>query len=158
MPISPRNLRERSNTLLPFYAPLRRLFPEPVDCEKQICPDLVGATVIEHRVPDYKRDQECYRIVKTSNVDACMELNFTTGVCNIYYGWRPDKATRNHERSHCNGWAHTYSRQRQQYEWYPMPEAIASQESPEGSGHRSAASQGYGGRQSSARGQKYPSP
>ena len=39
------------------------------------------------------------------HVDACMELNFTTGVCNIYFGWRPDKATRNHERSHCNGWA-----------------------------------------------------
>ena len=37
---------------------------EPVDCEKQICPDLVGATVIEHRIPDHKRDQECYRIVK----------------------------------------------------------------------------------------------
>jgi hypothetical protein len=94
-----------------------------VDCEARICPDLVGATVIEHRVPGYQRDQECYRIVKgVLEVDACMELNLSTGVCTIWYDRRADRETRNHERSHCNGWAHTWDPQKRKYRWFPMDE------------------------------------
>ena len=94
-----------------------------MDCEARICPDLVGATVIEHRVPEYQRDQECYRIVKgVLDVDACMELNLTTGVCTIWYDRRADRETRNPERSHCNGWANTWDPQKRKYRWFPMDE------------------------------------
>ena len=93
-----------------------------MDCEARICPDLVSATVIEHRVPAYQRDQECYRIVKGTNNDACMELNLTTGVCTIWYDKYADRETRNHERSHCNGWAHTWDPQKRKYRWFPMDE------------------------------------
>ena len=129
------------------------MFPEPVDCEAEICPDLVGATVIEHRVPDYKRNSECYRIMNgVLQVDGCMELNLTTKVCHIWMGKKPNRLTVNHEWSHCMGWAHTWDPQKKRYEWFPMPEVIALQEPPEGSAHRSAASQDYGDRQSSAGG------
>ena len=58
-----------------------------MDCdgERHLCEDLVGATVIEHRLADHTLDSICYRIVKTTNVHACMELNLNTRVCNIYY-------------------------------------------------------------------------
>ena len=112
-----------------------------MDCEARICPDLVGATVIEHRVPAYKRDQECYRIVSMGNVDACMELNLTTGICTIWYDHHAGRETKNHERSHCNGWAHTYNRQRQRYEWYPMDEVRKYNFAKEGTdGHITASS------------------
>ena len=129
-----------------------------MDCEKQICPDLVGATVIEHRVPEYLKTKNCYRIMNgILSVDGCMELNLTTGVCHIWMDKHPEKATVNHEISHCNGWQHTWNSQTRRYEWFPMPEVIASQESPAGSSHKSAASIDSDARQSSDRGQKYPS-
>ena len=51
-----------------------------------------------------------------------MALNLSTGVCTIYMGARADKATINHEYSHCMGWHHTWDNQKQRYEWFPMPE------------------------------------
>lgn len=129
-----------------------------MDCEQQICFDLVGATVIEHRVPEYKRNQECYKLVTgVAKVDACMELNLTTGVCTIWFDKNPSKEEINHEYSHCNGWQHTWNSRTRRYEWFPMPEVIASQEPPAGSSHKSAASIDSDARQSSDRGQKYPS-
>ena len=85
-------------------------------------------------------------------VDGCMELNLTTKVCHIWMDKKPNRPTVNHEWSHCMGWAHTWDRQKQRYEWFPMPELTALQEPPEESAHRSAASQGSDDRQSSARG------
>ena len=81
-------------------------------------------------------------------VDGCMELNLTTKVCHIWMDKKPNRLTVNHEWSHCMGWAHTWNKQRQRYEWFPMPEVIASQEPPADSEHRSDAWQGYGARQS----------
>ena len=93
-----------------------------MDCEAAICPDLVGATVIEHRVriPEIPCDK--YVTVPAEGLDGCMALNLTTGVCTIYVGRMADEATVNHEWSHCMGWAHTWDRQKQRYEWYPMDE------------------------------------
>jgi hypothetical protein len=93
-----------------------------VDCEAQICPDLVGAIVIEHVSHLYQNS--CYRIVKglQDGVDGCMELNITTGICNVYLPPRASTEVRNHEYSHCNGWAHSWNHRTQRYEWYPMPE------------------------------------
>jgi hypothetical protein len=85
-------------------------------------------------------------------VDGCMELNLTTKVCHIWMDKKPDRATVNHEWSHCMGWAHTWDHQKQRYEWFPMPELTALQEPPEGSAHKSAALQGSDDLQSSARG------
>jgi hypothetical protein len=134
---------------LPFYAPLRRMFPRYMDCEQQICPDLVGATVIEHRVPEYLKVKNCYRIMNgILQVDGCMELNLTTKVCHIYMDKKPTRLTVNHEWSHCMGWAHTWDNQRQRYEWFPMPELSESREPPVDSLHMSDALQGFGARQS----------
>ena len=99
-----------------------------MDCdgERAPCEDLVGATVIEHRLADHTLDSICYRIVNTTNVQACMELNLNTRVCNIYY--RKNSAsytTRTHERNHCRGWGHTHKigfRGEIRYEWAPMIE------------------------------------
>ena len=60
--------------------------------------------------------------VPVEGVDGCMQLNLTTGVCTIYRDSRSGKETKNHEWSHCHGWAHAWDRQRQRYEWFPMPE------------------------------------
>lgn len=51
-----------------------------------------------------------------------MELNLSTGICTIWFGRRPGSATRNHERSHCNGWRHTW--RNGHYRWFPMPEVL----------------------------------
>lgn len=94
-----------------------------MDCEAQICPDLIGATVIEHRVPEYEKTKNCYRIMNgILAVDGCMELNLSTGVCHIYTDRSPSRETVNHEWSHCMGWAHNWNPQRRVYEWFPMPE------------------------------------
>ena len=88
-----------------------------------MCLDLVGASVIEHRVTDYKRSQECYRIVKQiDGVEACMELNLTKRTCVIWYPMHPSRETRFHEQNHCRGWAHTIRRRGGEifYDWSPM--------------------------------------
>ena len=73
-----------------------------------MCPDLVGATVIEHRVSDYRLQQNCYKYVSAiEGVDACMELNLTARTCTIWFPLSPSKETRLHERNHCRGWGHT---------------------------------------------------
>ena len=78
------------------------------DGERALCPDLVGASVIEHRVTDHRRSQECYRIVSAiEGIEACMELNLTKGTCVIWFPLSPSKETRLHERNHCRGWGHT---------------------------------------------------
>ena len=56
-------------------------------------------------------------------VDGCMELNLTTGVCHIWMDKKPNRDTVRHEWSHCMGWAHTWDSQKSRYEWFPMPEA-----------------------------------
>ena len=93
-----------------------------MDCEAYICPDLVGATVVEHRVrfPEIPCDR--FVTIPPDGVDGCMALNLTTGVCTIYVESHPDKETLNHEWSHCMGWAHTWDSQKQRYEWFPMDE------------------------------------
>jgi len=93
-----------------------------VDCEYRICPDLVGATVIEHRVQIPEISCEPFVTVPAQGLDGCMALNLTKGTCDIYIGMRADRATINHEWSHCMGWAHTWDPQKQRYEWFPMPE------------------------------------
>ena len=93
-----------------------------MDCEAQICPDLVGATIIEHRVVDPSYSCDSFVNVPVDGVDGCMQLNITTGVCTIYVGFKADLATRNHEMSHCHGWQHTWNRLTHRYEWFPMPE------------------------------------
>lgn len=100
-----------------------------MDCdgERYLCEDLVGASVIEHRLADYQVDKICYNIVKTSDVHACMELNLTTRTCKIYYRRDAGFATRTHEKNHCRGWGHTHTitfRGRIRYDWFPMPEVI----------------------------------
>ena len=95
-----------------------------MDCEYRICPDLVGATVIEHRVQVPENSCDDFVTVPAVGLDGCMTLNLTTGVCTIYVGTHPDKATLNHEWSHCMGWAHTWSKLHQRYEWFPMPEVL----------------------------------
>jgi hypothetical protein len=55
-------------------------------------------------------------------VDGCMELNLSTGVCHIWMDKRPNRDTVRHEWSHCMGWAHTWDPQKSRYEWFPMPE------------------------------------
>ena len=121
-----------------------------MDCdgERHLCDDLVNATVIEHRLADYELQKICYRIVKVHGVDACMELNFTTGVCNIYFPRNPNRETRLHERNHCRGWAHKQARWGQEYQWFIMPEAIALQEPPAEPARKSYASADYDGRRS----------
>jgi len=97
-----------------------------LDCdgEEYLCRDLVGAQIIEHRLDDAQLAAECYRIVKCKDgVDACMELNLTTGVCHIYYPARPDRETYLHEQNHCRGWKHGH-RSFGTYRWRPMPEAL----------------------------------
>ena len=93
-----------------------------MDCEKQICPDLVGATVIEHRVTNPENQCDRYVTVPAAGLDGCAALNLTTGICTIYMDRRSGKATKNHEWSHCMGWHHTWDPQRQRYEWFPMAE------------------------------------
>ena len=99
-----------------------------MDCdgERALCEDLVGATVIEHRLADHTLDSICYRIVKDTNVTACMELNLNTRVCNIYYRRNgASYTTRTHEHNHCRGWAHTHKvgfRGQVRYDWAPMIE------------------------------------
>ena len=93
-----------------------------MDCEAVICPDLVGATVIEHRVrfPEIPCDR--YVTVPAEGVDGCMALNLTTGICTIYLERQPSKEAVRHEWSHCMGWAHTWDPQKGRYEWFPMDE------------------------------------
>ena len=99
-----------------------------MDCdgERHLCEDLVGATVIEHHLADYALDSICYRIVKDADVHACMELNLTDGVCNIYLRKSGTSyTTRTHERNHCRGWGHTHRtgfRGQIRYDWAPMVE------------------------------------
>ena len=90
-----------------------------------MCLDLVGASVIEHRVTDHKRSRECYKIVKQiDGVEACMELNLTKRTCVIWYPLSPSKETRLHEQNHCRGWAHTSKTRggKVRYSWSPMAE------------------------------------
>lgn len=94
-----------------------------MDCdgEEHLCRDLVGAHVIEHRLDDAQLRHKCYRFV--DDVDACMELNMTTGICHVYYPKRPTLETWYHERNHCRGWGHDrapFGR----YRWKPFPEAL----------------------------------
>ena len=90
-----------------------------------MCPDLVGAVVIEHRLADHELAKNCYRLVNISDgVDACMELNLTTRTCTIYYPKNPSKEVWLHEQAHCRGWEH---RRRfmgfdVHYLWSPMRE------------------------------------
>ena len=100
-----------------------------MDCdgEREICHDLVGASVIEHRLPSYQVDQICHRLVNNGGADACMELNLTTGTCNIYYRRDAGSATVMHERNHCRGWRHDHKttfRGSIRYDWSPMIEVI----------------------------------
>ena len=95
------------------------------DGERALCPDLVGASVIEHRVTDYRRSQECYRIVKqVDGVEACMELNLTTRTCVIWFPQSPSKETKLHEQNHCRGWGHSerYRGGKVFYSWSPFVE------------------------------------
>ena len=93
-----------------------------MDCEAVICPDLVGATVIEHRVrfPEIPCDR--YVTVPADGLDGCMALNLSTGICTIYLESKPSKEAVRHEWSHCMGWAHTWDPQKGRYEWFPMDE------------------------------------
>lgn len=95
------------------------------DGERALCPDLVGATVIEHRVADYALKQNCYSFVNLRDgYVACMELNLTTRTCTIYFDKHPGRKTRLHEQNHCRGWAHETSVRGREvhYRWRPMPE------------------------------------
>ena len=138
-----------------------------MDCdgERYLCEDLVGASVIEHRLADYQVDKICYRIVKTSEVHACMELNITKRTCNIYYRRDAGFATRTHEKNHCRGWGHTHTttfRGRIRYDWSPMPEVIVdlngSQAPPATSARMSFSWLGIGARSGWFGDQKLPSP
>ena len=95
-----------------------------MDCEAVICPDLVGATVIEHRVRFPEVECDRFVNVPVEGVDGCMALNLSTGVCTIYLDKKADRDTVRHERSHCNGWHHTWDPQKHRYEWFPMPEVL----------------------------------
>ena len=68
-----------------------------MDCEKQICPDLVGATVIEHRVKNPEKPCDRYVTVPAAGLDGCAALNLTTGICTIYLDKRANKAAVRHE-------------------------------------------------------------
>ena len=95
------------------------------DGERALCPDLVGASVIEHRVTDYRRSQECYRIVKqVEGIEACMELNITKRTCVIWLPRSPSKETRLHEQNHCRGWGHSERSRGGKvfYSWSPFSE------------------------------------
>ena len=93
-----------------------------MDCEAQICPDLVGATVIEHRVRNPEQKCDRFVTVPAAGLDGCAALNLSTGVCTIYINWRTGREVKNHEWSHCMGWHHTWDPQKRRYEWHPMPE------------------------------------
>ena len=95
-----------------------------MDCEAAICPDLVGATVIEHRVRFPEKPCDSYVTVPAQGLDGCAALNLSTGVCTIYMERHPSRETVRHEWSHCMGWAHTWDPQKQRYEWFPMPEVL----------------------------------
>jgi len=93
-----------------------------LDCESVICPDLVGATVIDHRVSDPEKHCDRFVTVPAAGLDGCAALNLTTGICTIYRDRRSGRETKRHEWSHCMGWAHTWDPQKRRYEWFPMPE------------------------------------
>ena len=95
-----------------------------MDCEAVICPDLVGATVIEHRVRFPELSCDGFVTIPASGIDGCAILNLTTGICTIYLDKRASKAAVRHEWSHCMGWHHNYDPQRRMYRWHAMPEVL----------------------------------
>ena len=95
-----------------------------MDCEKTVCPDLVGATVIEHRVRNPEKPCDRYVTVPAEGLDGCAALNLTTGICTIYMERNPSRATIRHEYSHCMGWQHNWDPQRRRYEWFPMEQVL----------------------------------
>ena len=111
-----------------------------MDCEAVICPDLVGATVIEHRVKFPEKPCDRYVTVPAQGIDGCAALNLTTGVCTIYLELHPSREAVRHEWSHCMGWHHTWDPQKRRYEWFPMPEVLkydfANAKEGENGGHQ----------------------
>ena len=95
-----------------------------MDCEAAICPDLVGATVIEHRVRFPEFSCERFMTIPAADIDGCAILNLTTGICTIYLEKRASKEAVRHEHSHCNGWHHDWDPQRRRYSWHAMPEVL----------------------------------
>ena len=101
-----------------------------MDCDgdRYLCEDLVGATVIEHQLAAHELKSTCSRIVKNGDVHACMVMNLTTRVCNIYLRKNGD-INRVHELNHCRGWSHTQRvgfRGKIDYDWAPMVELDTS--------------------------------